>query len=157
MMRDRKIQCQQSSSEWFSAGSGHVVHEIVFCIVLLGLNASLVSCVSYTYHVILPSSKAAALAEKEKRPTLFLGTGEGEACVRTFGDLPQAPDRIAISPLGIDSPMLPFEAFQDAVRKAVESKQGTDLVGFTADLRTRNYVVFAQHCICVKGMVVTSR
>lgn len=158
MMRDRKIQCQQPSSEWFSAGSGHVVHEIVLCIVLLGLNASLVSC-SYhlTLHVILPSSKTAALAEKEKRPTLFLGTGEGQSCVRTFGFLPQTPDRVAISPLGMHSPMLPFEAFQDAVRKAVESKQGTDLVGFTADLRTRNYVVFAQHCICVKGMVVTSR
>lgn len=162
MVRDRKIQFQPSS-EWFSASCGHVVHEIIFCIVLLGLSAFLVSCSIATNHFILPSAKTAALVEEENRSKVFLGTGEGQVCGIAFPAFPPfqqywpTTDFVAISALGTISPVMPVGAFQDAVRKAVESKQGTDLVGFTADLRIRFYVVFAQYCICVKGMVVTSR
>ena len=164
LVRDKRTRCQ-SSGERLSPGCGYSVRGIVRYLVLLGLTASLVSCVEIipTLHFIQPSTQIAALVERESRPKVFLGTGEGEVCSIAAPFFPPfllqySPTKefVALSVFENRSPV-PFKAFQDAVHQAVESKQGTGLEGFTADLRVRHIYLFAQVCVRVKGMVVRSQ
>lgn len=168
----------QSSSEKLRASCGPGVRELVLHLVLLGLTASLVSCVEIVprifprYHVIQPSTNTYGLVQGKSWPTVFLGTGEGEVCGIATPIIPQPfltywdgqiirSNYIGLvvwaSPLffGTFPATLPQNAFEAAVRQAVTSKKGTGLVGFTSDLRVRVYLLFAEYCVRVKGMVVS--